>query len=36
MLPTDTADTLRQRIQAAEYQLFPAAIQDLLFRLPPR
>ncbi|RYD36119.1 MAG: phosphoribosylglycinamide formyltransferase [Verrucomicrobiaceae bacterium] len=36
VLPTDTADTLRQRIQAAEYQLFPAAIQDLLFRLPPR
>ncbi|MES2705366.1 MAG: phosphoribosylglycinamide formyltransferase [Verrucomicrobiota bacterium] len=33
VLPEDTADTLRQRIQAAEHQLFPAAIQDLLTRL---
>lgn len=33
VLPDDTADTLRQRIQAAEHQLFPSAIQELLRRL---
>lgn len=33
VLPDDTADTLRQRIQSAEHQLFPAAIQDFLHSL---
>lgn len=35
-LPTDTVDDLRRRIQSAEHLLFPAAIRDLLARLPPR
>ena len=35
-LPSDTVDDLRRRIQAAEHQLFPAAIRDLLASLPPR
>lgn len=36
ILPTDTVDDVRKRIQAAEYQLFPAALQQLLQTLPPR
>jgi formyltetrahydrofolate-dependent phosphoribosylglycinamide formyltransferase len=36
ILPGDTVDDVRKRIQAAEYQLFPAALQDLLTKLPLR
>lgn len=36
ILPEDTVDDVRKRIQAAEYQLFPAALQQLLQTLPPR
>jgi formyltetrahydrofolate-dependent phosphoribosylglycinamide formyltransferase len=32
----DSADDIRRRIQAAEHQLFPVAIRDLLATLPPR
>ena len=33
ILPTDTVDDVRRRIQVAEHQLFPQAIRDLLARL---
>lgn len=36
ILPGDTVDDVRKRIQAAEYQLFPAALQELLKTLPPK
>ena len=35
ILPSDTVDDVRARIQAAEHQLFPQAIRDLLSMLPP-
>ena len=35
ILPTDSVDDVRRRIQAAEHLLFPRAIRDLLSVLPP-